>query len=100
MGPTASPGERPVAPYRTSAQTRPRSTRSRCSSRSRALLDRLEPHIFHGRQMRPTDLRAGLRSLWRQGIARTSRRDYFGLLFIALKRDLVRFRGRAVPPRR
>lgn len=65
--------------------------------RSRALLERLEPHIFHGRQMRTTDLRAGLRSLWRQGVVRSSRRDYFGLLFMALRRDLVRFRaaGRA-----
>jgi radical SAM superfamily enzyme YgiQ (UPF0313 family) len=65
--------------------------------RSRALLERLEPHIFHGRQMRPTDLRAGVRSLWRQGVVRASRRDYFGLLIMAIKRDLVRFRaaGRA-----
>jgi hypothetical protein len=61
--------------------------------RSRALLERLEPHIFHGRQMRPADLRAGFRSLWRQGIVRASRRDYFGLLLMALRRDLVRFRA-------
>ena len=65
--------------------------------RSRALLERLEPHIFHGPQTRPTDLRAGLRSLWRQGVVRASRRDYFGLLSMAFKRDLVSFRaaGRA-----
>jgi len=63
--------------------------------RSRALLERLEPHIFHGRQMRPADLRAGFRSLWRQGIVRASRRDYFGLLLMALRRDLVRFRAAA-----
>ena len=65
--------------------------------RSRALLARLEPHIFHGRQMRPADLRAGLRSLWRQGVVRASRRDYFGLLSMALRRDVASFRaaGRA-----
>ena len=65
--------------------------------RSRALLERLEPHIFHGRQMRPSDLRAGLQSLWRQGIVRDSRRHYFGLLWMALRRDLLQFRaaGRA-----
>ena len=72
--------------------------------RSRALLARLEPHIFHGGQMRPADLRAGLRSLWRQGIVRASRRDYFGLLSMALRRDLASFRaagrGRAEMTRR
>lgn len=61
--------------------------------RSRALLERLEPHIFHGGQLRRTDLLAGLRSLWRQGIVRRSRRSYFGLLWTALRRDLVQFRG-------
>ena len=57
--------------------------------RSRALLERLEPHIFHGRQMRRSDVRAGLRSFWRQGVVRASRRYYLGLLWMALRRDLV-----------
>ncbi|HEY7233298.1 MAG TPA: radical SAM protein [Gemmatimonadaceae bacterium] len=63
--------------------------------RSRALLERLEPHIFHGRQMRAADLRAGLRSLWRQGVLRAPRWEYFRLLFAALRRDVVRFRAAA-----
>jgi radical SAM superfamily enzyme YgiQ (UPF0313 family) len=63
--------------------------------RSRALLERLEPHIFHGRQMRGADLRAGLRSLWRQGIVQAPRREYFRLLYAAVRRDVVRFREAA-----
>jgi hypothetical protein len=60
--------------------------------RSRALLERLEPHIFHGSAMRLADLRAGLRSLWRQGFAQAPRREYFRLLWTALRRDFTRFR--------
>ena len=60
--------------------------------RSRALLERLEPHIFHGGQMRAADLRAGLRSLLRQGVLRAPRREYFRLLLAAIRRDVVRRR--------
>jgi Domain of unknown function (DUF4070) len=65
--------------------------------RSRALLERLEPHIFHGRNMRIADIRAALRSMWRQGIVQPPRREYFRLLWNGLRRDLARFReaGRA-----
>ena len=56
--------------------------------RSRALLDRLEPHIFHGRNVRRADLLAAVRSIWRQGVARASRRDYLGLLLNGLRRDM------------
>ena len=60
--------------------------------RSAALLDRLEPHIFHGGGMRRSDLRAALRSLWRQGILRAPRRAYFGLLWKGWTRDRLRAR--------
>jgi len=60
--------------------------------RSRALLERLEPHIFHGGPMRAADLRAGLRSLLRQGVLRAPRREYFRLLLAAIRRDVVRRR--------
>jgi radical SAM superfamily enzyme YgiQ (UPF0313 family) len=65
--------------------------------RSRALLDRLEPHIFHGGNARRTDLRAGLRSLWYQGVMRAPRRPYFHLLWRGWRRDRARAReaGRA-----
>jgi radical SAM superfamily enzyme YgiQ (UPF0313 family) len=65
--------------------------------RSRALLERLEPHIFHGRNVRGADIRAALGSMWRQGVAQAPRREYFRLLWNGLRRDLVRFReaGRA-----
>jgi len=63
--------------------------------RSRALLERLELHIFHGGQMRVADLRAGLRSLWRQGIVRAPRRQYFHLLWTAVRRDFTRAREAA-----
>jgi radical SAM superfamily enzyme YgiQ (UPF0313 family) len=59
--------------------------------RSAALLERLEPHIFQGRHMRLGDLRAALRSLWRQGVVRTPRREYFRLLWTGLRRDVTRF---------
>jgi radical SAM superfamily enzyme YgiQ (UPF0313 family) len=57
--------------------------------RSRALLARLEPHIFNGRNTRVTEIAAGLRSLWRQGVARAPRREYFRLLWSGLRRDLT-----------
>jgi uncharacterized protein DUF4070 len=60
--------------------------------RSRALIERLEPHIFHGSNTRVADLRAGLRSLWRQGVVRSPRREYLRLLWNGLRRDLTEFR--------
>jgi radical SAM superfamily enzyme YgiQ (UPF0313 family) len=66
--------------------------------RSRALLERLDPHIFHGRTMRSADIRAALRSLWRQGVVRAPRREYFRLLWQGVRRDRAGFRdaGRAL----
>jgi hypothetical protein len=61
--------------------------------RSRALLERLEPHIFHGRNVRVGDFRAAIRSLWRQGIVRAPRREYFRLLWNGLRRDLAQVRA-------
>jgi len=55
--------------------------------RSRALLERLEPHIFHGGAVKPTEVRAALRSLWRQGLLRAPRREYFRLLWMGMQRD-------------
>jgi hypothetical protein len=43
--------------------------------------------------VRRSDLRAGLRSLWRQGILHGPRVPYFRLLSSALRRDLVRARA-------
>jgi radical SAM superfamily enzyme YgiQ (UPF0313 family) len=60
--------------------------------RSRALIERLEPHIFHGRNTRIADFRAGLRSLWRQGVLRAPRREYLRLLWDGLRRDVAEFR--------
>ena len=60
--------------------------------RSRALIERLEPHIFRGRDMRVADIRAALRSLWRQGVVRAQRREYFRLLWTGRRRDVARFR--------
>ncbi|HEX5076155.1 MAG TPA: radical SAM protein [Gemmatimonadaceae bacterium] len=62
--------------------------------RSRALLDRLEPHIFYGGGgVRPAELRAALRSLWRQGVRRAPRGDYFHLLWRGMRRDTARVRA-------
>ncbi len=78
--------------------------------RSRRLLERLEPHIFHGANVRMTDLRAGLQSFWRQGIAQAPRREYLRLLLDGVRRDARKVREadraladlgrrlRAVPP--
>jgi radical SAM superfamily enzyme YgiQ (UPF0313 family) len=61
--------------------------------RSGALIDRIEPHIFRGGgSTRWVDLRAALRSLWRQGIVGRARREYFGLLWKGVRRDASRFR--------
>jgi hypothetical protein len=55
--------------------------------RSRKLLERLEPHIFHGHNMRAGDLGAALRSLWLQGILGRARANYFRLLAKGMRRD-------------
>ncbi|MFN2566482.1 MAG: B12-binding domain-containing radical SAM protein [Gemmatimonadaceae bacterium] len=60
--------------------------------RSRLLLERLEPHIFRGRNTRGADIGAALRSLWRQGVLRAPRREYFRLLWKGLRRDLTQRR--------
>jgi radical SAM superfamily enzyme YgiQ (UPF0313 family) len=61
--------------------------------RSCALLDRLEPHIFHGGGPRAADLRAAMRSLWRQGFVRSPRREYFHLLWRGLRLDWTTLRA-------
>ena len=60
--------------------------------RSRALLHRLEPHIFHGGGMRSSDLRAALSSVWRQGVMRAPRGAYLRLLWTGWSRDFNRGR--------
>jgi hypothetical protein len=60
--------------------------------RSRTLLQRLEPHIFHGASVRPSDLRAALRSVWKQGIMRPPRRAYLHLLWTGWVQDYRRAR--------
>jgi radical SAM superfamily enzyme YgiQ (UPF0313 family) len=61
--------------------------------RSSALIDRLEPHIFRGGgARRGADVRAAMRSLWRQGVAGAARREYFRLLWKGVSRDARRFR--------
>src|SRR5690349_19028485 len=61
--------------------------------RAAALLERLEPHIFYARSTSRGDLRAALRSLWRQGIVRASRGAYLQLLWKAWRRDRSRLRA-------
>jgi radical SAM superfamily enzyme YgiQ (UPF0313 family) len=61
--------------------------------RSRRLLERLEPHIFHGHNVRAGDLRAALRSVWRQGIRGAARADYFRLLATGWRRDAIEARS-------
>lgn len=56
-------------------------------NRAGKLLDRLRPHIFRGNQRRTSDLRAALKSLWRQGVLRSSRGAYARLLVKALLLD-------------
>ena len=60
--------------------------------RSRSLIQRLEPHIFHGGSTRASDLRAALRSLWLQGIVRAPRGAYLRLLWAGWSRDYRRAR--------
>lgn len=61
--------------------------------RSRALLERLEPHIFHGGRVKPTEVYAALKSLWRQGVQRAPRLEYFRLLWKGMRRDAARLRA-------
>ncbi|HET9003659.1 MAG TPA: DUF4070 domain-containing protein, partial [Gemmatimonadaceae bacterium] len=65
--------------------------------RSCTLLERLEPHIFRGGELRRADLLAALRSLWRQGFVRAPRREYFRLLWKGMRLDWTTLRdaGRA-----
>src|ERR687886_1897945 len=63
--------------------------------RSRALLERLQPHIFHGHNVRAADLRAALGSFWRQGLLRAPRREYLRLLWKGLRRDRASLRRAA-----
>ena len=60
--------------------------------RSSALIERLEPHIFRGGGAHRRDIRAAARSLWRQGVAGSARRDYFRLLWKGISRDAARSR--------
>jgi radical SAM superfamily enzyme YgiQ (UPF0313 family) len=60
--------------------------------RSRILLERLEPHIFHGHNARPGDMLAALRSLWLQGVRGGARVDYFRLLGKGWRRDAIEVR--------
>jgi hypothetical protein len=65
--------------------------------RASTLLDRLQPHIFRGRHVRRSDLRAAMQSVWRQGVVKRRRIGYFRLLGKAAWLDFARFRdaGRA-----
>ena len=60
--------------------------------RSASLLERLQPHIFHGSNARRSDIKVALRSIWRQGVVRRSRIEYFRLLLKGLRRDIRKFR--------
>ena len=60
--------------------------------RAGALLERLRPHIFRGKQLRRSDIRAAFQSLWRQGVVRSSRGEYARLLLKAARLDLARLR--------
>ena len=62
-------------------------------ARSRTLLERLEPHIFHGSNAHGKDFRAALHSLWVQGVLRAPRLDYFRLLWKGWRRDAARLRA-------
>ncbi|HUF28319.1 MAG TPA: radical SAM protein [Gemmatimonadaceae bacterium] len=55
--------------------------------RSGALLDRLRPHIFRSAGSRREDVRVAMRSLWRQGVMRRERGEYFRLLLKAARLD-------------
>ena len=66
--------------------------------RASDLIDRLNPHIFRGKQVSRTDVKAALHSLWKQGVISSERRQYLRLLLKATRSDLARYRasGRAV----
>ena len=66
--------------------------------RASDLIDRLNPHIFRGQHVSGGDVKAALRSLWKQGVISTERREYLRLLWKACRSDLARYRasGRAV----
>lgn len=61
--------------------------------RASTLLERLKPHIFRGGVVDPADLKAALRSLWRQGVVKQPRGRYFRLLGKAIRLDFARFRA-------
>lgn len=63
--------------------------------RSGALLERLRPHIFRGGKPGRSDMRAALRSMWRQGVLHGPRSAYFGLLWKAVRLDRARYREAA-----
>lgn len=65
--------------------------------RASTLLDRLQPHIFRGRNMRRSDLRAAIKSMWLQGIVKRRRVGYIKLMWKAARLDRARSRdaGRA-----
>lgn len=65
--------------------------------RASGLIDRLNPHIFRGKHVSGGDVKAALRSLWKQGVISTERREYLALLWKAARSDLARYRaaGRA-----
>jgi radical SAM superfamily enzyme YgiQ (UPF0313 family) len=65
--------------------------------RASDLIDRLNPHIFRSAHVSRGDIRAALRSLWRQGILSAERRSYRRLLWKAARHDFARYRsaGRA-----
>ncbi|HUP01121.1 MAG TPA: radical SAM protein [Gemmatimonadota bacterium] len=56
------------------------------------LLDRLNPHIFRGKRVGSSELRAAARSVWRQGIRREKGARYFGLLWKAVRKDFACYR--------
>lgn len=61
--------------------------------RSCTLLERLEPHIFHGHNVREGELRAAVRSLWLQGVLGGARLSYLRLLALGWRRDAVEARS-------
>jgi hypothetical protein len=58
--------------------------------RASSLLDRLNPHIFRGRNLRKSDMRAAFRSLWIQGVLKRRRLGYYRLLTKAAWLDFAR----------
>jgi radical SAM superfamily enzyme YgiQ (UPF0313 family) len=60
--------------------------------RSCLLLERLEPHIFHGDNVRSGELRPALRSLWLQGVLSGARMAYLRLIMTGWRRDVAEAR--------